>query len=517
MTGAGRTPLAAALAALGLVVIAEAAWLTILGGLIEAYALRTRALGIAELALLVLGGAAAAHLLPARLGPPRWAAASIALVVAGAILGVMAAAESPSALTEPAGGLGAAIARHPGGLVAGLAVFRGFRHARLPPDEEAVRHLFAGGAAVAVVAALAGTLVAEPWRGQFLADTLAQVVVFAVTVVLGLALARQLGIELDGAERWTPNTPWIGLVAVVVAVTGLSVVPASTIAAPLMELAVYLLLAAFFVVGAIVGWTRNSVAGLVAGVGVALLLGTMLSLSAPSGTGPGAVGGGGSLLPGVGAGEDGSVGMVIPDTVLLGLALGVVALALGALAWWWARERRDRHPDPAVETRFIDRSRGRETRPSARGWLARLGIQPRPVDAPSAYLALIRDLSGKVGVDRDPAETPREHAHRLRTSGTPTLGLELLAADYALARFGGESLTRREDRRGVDRWRELRVRLSARSEEIRATAAAIEREKLDRAQRLREGAGADPDDASTGEGTPAGDVTPRGNTTARRY
>jgi hypothetical protein len=62
-------------------------------------------------------------------------------------------------------------------------------------------------------------------------------------------------------------------------------------------------------------------------------------------------------------------------------------------------------------------------------------------------------------VRRDPSETPAEHARRLRGDGVGALSLDLLAADYALARFGGLGLGEREDRRAVGRWRQLRTRL----------------------------------------------------------
>src|SRR6185369_8238906 len=139
-----------------------------------------------------------------------------------------------------------------------------------------------------------------------------QVVLFAVTAVLGLALTRQLTAELEGAERWTPNTSWIGLVAIVVAITGVAVVPASTIASPLVELRIYLLLAALLVVGAVIGWTRQTVAGL------------------------------------------------IPVVLVYGLAIVIGAVVIGVLAWLWARDRRARVTTAAIETRFIDRSRGNE-------------------------------------------------------------------------------------------------------------------------------------------------------------
>jgi hypothetical protein len=44
----------------------------------------------------------------------------------------------------------------------------------------------------------------------------------------------------------------------------------------------------------------------------------------------------------------------------------------------------------------------------------------------------------------------------MRAIGRADLSLDLLAADYALARYGGQPLPDRENRRGVTRWRRLR-------------------------------------------------------------
>jgi hypothetical protein len=48
----------------------------------------------------------------------------------------------------------------------------------------------------------------------------------------------------------------------------------------------------------------------------------------------------------------------------------------------------------------------------------------------------------------------------LPVDGAP-LSLDLLAADYALARYGGVDLPPREDVKAVSRWRSLRRRLRA--------------------------------------------------------
>jgi hypothetical protein len=72
---------------------------------------------------------------------------------------------------------------------------------------------------------------------------------------------------------------------------------------------------------------------------------------------------------------------------------------------------------------------------------------------------LLEDLASREGVRREDGETPAEHAARLRESGTGAFGLDLLAADYGLVRFGGIRLTEAEERRAVRRAGILRRRL----------------------------------------------------------
>jgi hypothetical protein len=85
-----------------------------------------------------------------------------------------------------------------------------------------------------------------------------------------------------------------------------------------------------------------------------------------------------------------------------------------------------------------------------------------PVDAVTAYRALDEDLRA-TNLRRLPDETPAEHARRLRSRGLSRLALDLLAADYALATFGGVTLSAAENRRAVDRWRSLRRELAVRA------------------------------------------------------
>ena len=112
------------------------------------------------------------------------------------------------------------------------------------------------------------------------------------------------------------------------------------------------------------------------------------------------------------------------------------------------------------ETREIDRGewdadvRG----PRRRGRFAR---RAEPKDAAAAYRALLEDLEAHPALRREPGETPSEHAARLRRAGTGELSLDLLAADYGLARFGEVDLTPREHRRALARAKALRRRLTA--------------------------------------------------------
>jgi hypothetical protein len=112
---------------------------------------------------------------------------------------------------------------------------------------------------------------------------------------------------------------------------------------------------------------------------------------------------------------------------------------------------------------MVDRGEG--TPGTARRWGRRR--MPAPTDAVAAYRALIRDLASVPDLRREPSETPAEHARRLRTRGESGLSLDLLAADYALARFGDRPLSAAEHHRALGRWRSLRSGLRRRGRDPR--------------------------------------------------
>jgi hypothetical protein len=168
----------------------------------------------------------------------------------------------------------------------------------------------------------------------------------------------------------------------------------------------------------------------------------------------------------------GGLGPSEPDSPVFNIILTVIAVGLivGVLlflarAWRQNAGERER-PSLDRRSRVVAESDtdldggfdlGRRLR-----WLTR---RRRPSDAVSAYLAALQAIDADEELRRDPAETPAAHARRLRAAGVGTLELDLLAADFELARWGGRRISSAEDRRAVARWERLRTRLAGRPTE----------------------------------------------------
>ena len=454
---------------LGLAVVAEAAWISVVGG-----ALAVGSGGSLPhpglVAAFVVLGIVAARFLPERLGRRRWPLAEVAIAAAATAAGVLLA---PDTLAELAAGQDplTAIGRSPAGAVLGLATIRGFRHAELPLDEDTLRHLFAGGGAAIVLSTLAGISMAGGPGSGFEASCLWFAITFAITAVLALALTRQ---QLADAESVAPAAPcqsWLGLVVGVVAVGGLVVAPAAAVLAPFVELTTYGLVILLFIVGAIFGWTRRTVTAVAIGLAFVVVLAIIRPfLPVPElGADPGTVAVSQQAQRAVNALPAGLA-------IAVGVAMAILLLVL-FLILAWGRTRRPEAFRPTWERRFVDTS-GAGDVPSWRQLLLGRRWLPRPpTDAAAAYIALVRDLDGRRGVAREPGETPQEHARRLRVDGADALSLDLLAADYALVRFGGVAVSAREDRRAVGRWRSLRKTLRKRAEELERVAAEAAAER----------------------------------------
>ena len=427
-----------------LVVIAEAAWVSVVAGFVQEVRLQAPVLGIPTFTAFVAAGVIAARTIGIRLGR-WWAPVGLVLTVAAGALGWLLAPDARAALL--AGDIRTAIAVNPGGWVAGLALLRGFANATFPVNDATCSRMLRLGIPGLALLALIGGAVTQPWRGIFLADTLAAAVVFVACGTLALAFARQHTVGADLHVDWRRNRPWVLLLAgAVIVATSLALAFSGAIGAALPIL-FGLVLGPFLIIGLVLGTDRRSIRALLYASAVALFVYLLLSFyaSRPYQPPPPNVAPGTTTLP------------ETDPTVIVGLGgLGILiaALAILILVRLWMRHIGPVESDPN-EIRTIDRG----DEPTRSGKAARRRRRPTPSDAVTAYAALIDDLDRRPTVRRDPSETPAEHARRLRGDGVGALGLDLLAADYSLARFGGVTLAEREDRRSVARWRHLRARL----------------------------------------------------------
>lgn len=424
-----------------LVVLAEAAWISVLEGFLQAFAGRPPALGLSALALFVVGGLAVARLAGRRLGR-WWPALALTLFALAAGSGVLLAPDARAGLD--AGPLAAAAA-HPGGVAAGLAVLRGFAHARLPIEEGTVGRLLGVGVPGITVFALVGSIAPEPGRSDFLAAAFTAAVVFVASGVLAMTIARLAAVDVGSRLDWRRNPSWLATTAAVLALAVVAAVPLAAVAGRVIATLVAIGLAPMLVLGLTMGLDRTGrrVIGFVLVGGIVVF--AVLSI----------FGGSGGLPPEPPA-QGGVVEQPTAADNLLGAGLGglllvAVVVAILVLAALWMRRGGSPEDDLVEETRRIDR--GPQAAPRRR---RRWGRRPDPVDAASAYVALVDDLAGHPAVERRAGETPAEHAARLRGSGRGDLRLNLLAADYALARYADFELPPREDRRAIGRWRVLR-------------------------------------------------------------
>lgn len=431
---------------LALVIVAEAAWISVVAGLVQEFTLHHPTLSISSLTAFVAAGVVAARWVGPRFGE-RWPLVGLGLCVAGGAVGWLSSPEARTALGV--GAVGDALTANPGGWLAALAILRGFAHAQLPLSEETIGRLLGAGVPGLAVAAIVGGVVAEPFRGQFLADAIVAVIVFATTATVALALTRLAAVGADSGFDWRRNPTSVGLLAVLVLAAGALAIPASSIAAPAIGFVVGVSIVPLLVIGLVVGFDRRTARILAFALIAVVAVATFMNLV-----------GGPSPSPDNPVAPPPEVVASPPDeAIAIGVGLLLVLAALGVilLARLWMR-RIPMVEDDVRETRTIDHG-GERPRSARRG----RGRAPAPVDAATAYEALIAELADRPVVRREPAETPAEHARRLRTGGTSDLRLDLLAADYALARFAGVALSSREDRRALKRWRLLRRHLGRRN------------------------------------------------------
>jgi len=435
---------AAVVGPVALAVVAEGAWVAVLAGLVQEYALADVVVALPAMIGLAAAGAVVGRLVGPRTGG-RWPVVAALLTLTVGVAGWLASPEARTALGV--GSPAVAIAANPGGWFAGLAFLRGLRHARPPLSEPTLALLLGIGIPGIAFAAIAGGMIADPWRGRFLADTLAAATIFAASATLALALARLTAVGEDAGFDWRRNPPWILLVGLLVAVIAVLAQPASAVAGPLIPIVLGMVAGPFLLVAFFLGFSRRAAWLISIAAGCAIVYVGLVALfsdgrATPSVVTGGSVRGGQTTAPG--------------DEVLLAASIAIVAVAIAVviLVRLWMRRPED-DDERAAETRVIDRGDSM-ARPPVRRRRGPFGRRPDPGDAVTAYRAIDATLRGTEH-GRHAGETPAEHARRLRDRGAvPGLALDLLAADYALVRFGGVTLSAREQRRAVERWRRLR-------------------------------------------------------------
>jgi hypothetical protein len=429
-------------------ITAEAAWVWVAAGLVQEYALSPVGIGLAPLVVVVAAGAVASHLLAGRVGA-RWPLVATGLAMAVGAVGWLAAEEARAALAD--GAPARALGLNPGGWLAAVAFVRGYRHARLPLHEGTLATMVALGVPGLAFAALVGGMIAEPFRSRFLADALLGATLFAASSTVALALARLSAAGADAGFDWRRNPPWLLVVVVLIAAVAIVAPPAAAVAGPLITLLIGLIAGPLLVVALVVGFTRRTAWFMFIAGGVTLVYVGLVALFLGDPAEPPADAGSGvAVIPPERATED--------ALAVAGFILLLAAVAIAILVRLWMRRTPEADADPD-ETRTIDR--GETIRPLARR--RRRWRVSAPTDAVSAYRALDAELARHAPVARERGETPAEHARRLRTAGDADLGLELLAADYALVRFGGVELSAAEEHRAVERWRRLRRLAAGRS------------------------------------------------------
>lgn len=433
-----------------LALVAEGSWVAVV------YAfLRGAAQEEIELGLVVFAGFAGAGLLTGRALAPRlgarWPVAAVVAAGLATAAGWLSEPATWSALlsTAPMSALGA----NPGGWLTGLAFVRGLAYIRPPRAGGVVRSPMPLALPVIAVAFLVGGTIAEPGRSAFRDAALTSTVVFVASAMLAVALGRAGTLGRAGGFDWRSNPAWYGLLLVVVTGTLLVAVPASYAVGPVVVLVIAILPVPLFFIGLVVGFDRRLVKVLLVLLAVGVVLIVIFRLFSS-----------GSVLP-----ETGPAGQVpaqppTPDWLIVTggmLLLVLVAVAIGVLAAMWMRQAPQREGGDVAEERTVDRGMpGRS--PGPRRSRFRLRRRGEPTDAPTAYLATLRELASDKELERHTDETPAEHARRLRTSGTGGrfgAAVDLLAADYELARFGASALTPGEHRRALARWRRVRALL----------------------------------------------------------
>jgi hypothetical protein len=402
-----------------------------------------------------VAGLVAARVLETRAGS-RWPLVVAVLAVVTGAIGWLLAPQVRAILAEQGtGALGDAVAANVGGWLGAVAFVRGVAHARVPADPHRIGNLLGLAVPGLAATALVGGMVGEPFRSTFLGEAQGEVLLFLVAGITALALSRLHLVATGAAVDWRRNPAWLGLLVLLLGGTAVVALVVSLFGGQAIVLAFGALLTPLLIVGFFIGFDRRSFTILLLSLLGTAAVAAVLQVFASANTTPPPPPQPGEAVP------------LPPDPIasvpvtlgVLGVIIGVAVIAALVLARLWLRRPRDEDPE-VPETREIDRGDSEQDR--RRRGARRFGRRTTAHDAVTAYRTLLAELEAHPDERRDPGETPAEHASRLRAAGRGGLALDLLAADYGLARFAGRELTPAEHRRAIGRWRLLRGRIGTR-------------------------------------------------------
>jgi hypothetical protein len=416
------------------------------------------------------------------IGAAPVAAACVAVALVG--LAISPAAGARLVAGDPLG----ALAAHAGGPILGLTALRGILRGRAvdAPDPDASG--FGWVAALLVGCWFFGAALVQPGRGVFTAGATGPTILYVLSAPGAAALLQVRSIARSQGWTRSVDRSWLGLlVATLLVAGGIAWLAASSTSqlgaiGPLLVLGILAIAVSRLPTparrprsaGALGGW-------LVLLIVLFIILAVVHPLAAPPNNLPA------SAATASSEDESGRQGGTI--LLIVGLAVGalLVLVVLG--------QRRDRRPLEDVAPDAPSRlALDRAANPRRRLWLPWRRRPGPPGDAVGAYRAALAELAHEPATERQPGETPSEHARRLRVAGTGGLALELLAADYELVRFGGRDLAAREHARAIGRWHTVRDAAEARRwAEALAQRAAAERRGGE------EPSGPDQDDEATRE------------------
>ncbi|MGH2467012.1 MAG: hypothetical protein ACRDGL_04705 [Candidatus Limnocylindrales bacterium] len=341
---------------------------------------------------------------------------------------------------------GGAVASHPAGLLAGLAVLRGARHREPALEDVVVGRLLSWAVPGLALPWIVGGSAAEPWRSMFVQAAFPATLLLVTAGLLAIGLARLDELARVAGPDWHLRRSWLLLATGVLAVMGLVAVPAA------------------FLLGAPLGSVVDGLLGPLATL-LGLLLLPLLALGAAivallqfvplHAVQPSAAPVGGRAAPPVVTSPAADAAVAVGAGFLV--VIGFLVLIYLVARWDAGRRRHTAASDAAAavpEERSLALPPGGFALP--RWGRLRAPRQPTPGDASGAYLAWLGQLERQPQRQRLASETPALHAARLRRQGGLPLAADLLAADFELERYGQRRLGILETRRALQRWRRLR-------------------------------------------------------------